>query len=291
MMTVAKQKERVFAGEEPTWCPGCGHYLTLDALKRACTGLGLKPEEIVLVSGIGNAGKISSYFNSYGMHVSHGRTLPVATVVKLSNRELTVLAAGGDGDGYAIGTNHLVHAIRRNVDITYLAMNNRVYALTAGQTSPTSNRGFETKTTPRGAYAEPLHPPGLAMGLGATFVAREFVGRRDKLSSLIQRGVEHEGFAFIDILSPCVIFNHLNTYQWYRENTVELGEDHDPSDREAAVNVAMDFSILHTGLIYQGDGGRVSLEESIPGLPEIPVAQEGLELSDSDFKSIMEQFA
>jgi 2-oxoglutarate ferredoxin oxidoreductase subunit beta len=280
-----------FRSEKPTWCPGCGLFSILSALKRACVNMGLNPWEICLVSGIGCSGKTSSYFNSYGFHVLHGRALPVATGVKLANRNLKVIVVGGDGDGYAIGLSHFIHAVRRNIDLTYVVGNNRIYGLTAGQTSPTSLRGFKTKTTPKGSVEEAIHPAALAMAEGITYLAQGFSGDISQLTRLIQKGIEHKGFAHIDVFSPCVTFNRVNTYDWYREKLINLDEgDYDPSDRKAAIGKVMDLEGIYTGLIYREEG-KPTYEEVLPGLGERPMVKMDIKPDMKKLKALLEGFA
>jgi 2-oxoglutarate ferredoxin oxidoreductase subunit beta len=281
-----------FTGKKPEWCPGCGHFGLLSALKRAAANLGLEPYEICLVSGIGNAGKTSSFFHSYGFHVLHGRTLPVALGVKLANRDLTVLAVGGDGDGYAIGMGHFIHAVRRNCDITYIVGDNLVYGLTAGQTSPTSKPGFKTKSTPQGAVEHPIQPQALAMAAGITYLAQGFAGDVEHLTRLIEGGIRHRGFALIDSFDPCVIFNRIQTYEWYREHIINLDEDdsYDPTDREAAIEKVMDFEHLYTGLIYKNEE-RAPYEELLPGFPEEPLAHQELGMDRRELEAFLERYA
>ncbi len=253
-----------FKSEQPTWCPGCGHYGTLLALKRACSLLNLKPKDIVVVSGIGNSGKISSYFNSFGFHVLHGRTLPVATGIKLVYPKLTVIAVGGDGDGYAIGLSHLIHAIRRNVDITYIVQDNRVYGLTAGQYSPTSERGFKSKTSPRGTFEDPINPLSLALSQGISFLAQGFSGDVKQLEKIIAEAIKHKGFSLINVLSPCPTFNKVNTYEWYRKNIKKIEEDHNVEDIYEAFRKVTSGKI-YTGIIYKRR--RETLEEVLKAEP------------------------
>lgn len=244
-----------FDSEDPiAWCPGCGNFSILKALKLAFVELNKKPHEIIIVSGIGQAPKTPHYLRCNTFNGLHGRTLPVATGIKLANHELTVLAQGGDGDGYAEGGNHFMHAMRRNIDVTYLVHNNQVYGLTKGQTSPTSSQGFVTKTAPWGALNPPLNPLLLAVAADCSFIARGFAGEVDHLKNLIKEGILHKGFAFIDILQPCVTFNRVNTFKWYSERVYHLGEqeDFDPSDRAAAFQKAQEWGQqIPIGILYR----------------------------------------
>jgi 2-oxoglutarate/2-oxoacid ferredoxin oxidoreductase subunit beta len=221
---------------EPDWCPGCGDFGVLNALKQAIAELGLYPHEVMTISGIGCSSNLPGYINTYGMHTLHGRSLAVATGAALANHELKVVVTGGDGDGYGIGGNHFVHSIRRNVDLTYIVMDNQIYGLTTGQTSPTSIKGMKTKSTPIGSVENPINPIPLAIAAGATYVARGYTGQIKHLVGLIKGGMMHKGFALIDCFSPCVTFNHDNTHDFFKQRTVKLEEEgHDPTDFHAAI--------------------------------------------------------
>ena len=244
-----------YNGLTPAWCPGCGNFGILAALKKALVELNLDPHDILLVSGIGQAGKLPHYTKGNVFNSLHGRPLSPAAGAKLANKDLTVIAIGGDGDGYGEGGNHFIHTARRNHDITYLVHNNQIYGLTKGQTSPTSDIGFVTKTTPQGA-PPPINPMTLAIAAGAGFVARAFAGDIDYLSSIIKQGINHRGFALIDILQPCVSFNHKNTYQWYKERVYKLEQDgkYTPSDKEAAFKKAQEWGErIPIGVFYRED--------------------------------------
>lgn len=206
----------------PIWCPGCGDYGILEALRRALAELGLPNEEVVVVSGIGCSSQLPHFMKTYGIHGIHGRAIPLAAGVKLANPKLTVIVVGGDGDGYGIGLNHMIHAARRNIDLTYIVSNNQVYGLTTGQMSPTTLRGETTKTSPEGSIEDPVNPVALALAAGATFVARGFSGDVPHLAALIKEAISHRGFALIDVLSPCVTFNKVNTYDWFRARVYKL---------------------------------------------------------------------
>ncbi len=244
-----------YNGLTPAWCPGCGNFGILAAVKKALVELSLDPHDVLLVSGIGQAGKLPHYTKGNVFNSLHGRPIPPAIGAKLANKELTVIAISGDGDGYGEGGNHFIHAARRNHDITYLVHNNQIYGLTKGQTSPTSDIGFVTKTTPQGA-PPPINPITLAIAAGATFVARSFAGDIEHLSGVIKQGINHHGFALIDILQPCVSFNHKNTYQWYRERVYKLEQEghYDPSDKLAAFKKAQEWGEhIPMGVFYRED--------------------------------------
>lgn len=238
---------------EPDWCPGCGDFGLLRATQTSVARLGLMPHDIVCVSGIGCSSNFPGFFHSYGMHTLHGRALAVATGVKMANQNLTVLVTGGDGDGYGIGGNHFTHTARRNIDLTYLVMNNQIYGLTTGQVSPSSSVGMKTKSTPFGNLERPVNPITSAIMNGATYVARAFSGNQKQLVSLIMGAIEHPGFAVIDVFSPCVTFNRDNTYAFFRERIRLLeDEEHDPSDWKSACERAMHWEDrIYTGLFFR----------------------------------------
>ncbi|RIX51751.1 2-oxoacid:ferredoxin oxidoreductase subunit beta [Paenibacillus nanensis] len=276
---------------KPNWCPGCGDFSIQAAIQRAAANVGLEPEQLAVISGIGCSGRISGYINAYGFHGIHGRALPIAQGVKLANRELTVIASGGDGDGFAIGMGHTVHAIRRNLNITYIVMDNQIYGLTKGQTSPRSAEGFKTKSTPEGSIETTLSPLEIAMSAGATFVAQSFSSDLKGLTSLIEQGIKHEGFSLINVFSPCVTFNKINTYDWFKENIVSLDQfpDYDPSDRVAAMNKIMETNGMLTGLIYQNTT-RKSYEDMIVGFKPEALAKQDLALTQEQFDQLVSEF-
>jgi 2-oxoglutarate ferredoxin oxidoreductase subunit beta len=220
-LTMADFKGRV----DPDWCPGCGDFGVLAAVQKALVDLQIPNHQIVTVSGIGCSSNFPGFIETYGMHTLHGRSLPVATGVKMANPDLTVLVTGGDGDGLGIGGNHLTHTIRRNVDLTYIIMDNQIYGLTTGQTSPTSRLGMKTKSTPFGNIEGPIYPITMALAAGATFVARGFSGDQKHLTDLIKQAIQHKGFSFLDVFSPCVTYNKDNTFQWFRPRVKRLEDD------------------------------------------------------------------
>lgn len=272
MVTIAD-----YAGLTPAWCPGCGNFGILNAVKNALVDLHLEPQQILLVSGIGQAGKLPHYTRGNVFNSLHGRPVPVAVAAKMVNHELTVIAVSGDGDAYGEGGNHFLHAVRRNHDITYLVHNNQVYALTKGQASPTSEPGYVAKTTPQGAPA-PLNPMLLAIAAGAGFVARSFAGDPDHVAEMIKRGIRHRGFALIDILQPCVTFNHVNTWDWYRQRVYKLEAGYSPADKAAAFNKAQEWGDrIPIGVIYEQS--RPTFEEQLPALKEGPLVKQKTEPS------------
>jgi 2-oxoglutarate/2-oxoacid ferredoxin oxidoreductase subunit beta len=240
-----------FKGKDPIWCPGCGDFGVLTALQKAAAELELDPNRTVLATGIGCSGNITAYLRTFGIHGIHGRVLPLATGVKVANPDLTVIAAGGDGDGFGIGLSHFLHAARRNVNVTYIVMDNQVYGLTKGQTSATSPADMTTKGSPQGPLASPLNPLALALSAGATFVAQGYSGDQRGLIDLIKRGLQHRGFSFINTQSPCVTYNLVNTFDWFKSNIRNV--THDATDWDAAMHVANDRSVVPVGLLYQSE--------------------------------------
>ena len=235
------------------WCPGCGDFSVQAAIQRALGNLGRAPHEVVIVSGIGCSSRLPGYINAYGFHSIHGRSLPLAQGVKLANPALTVLACGGDGDGFAIGLGHTIHAMRRDLDIIYIVMDNHVYGLTKGQVSPRSDRGFVTKTSPDGSAETPVSALELALSAGAGFIAQGFSKELNELASLIEAGIRHVGFSFINVFSPCVTFNKVNTYDWYSQRLQKVDDltGYKRHDRMSAMQRVMETEGLITGLIYQ----------------------------------------
>ena len=274
---------------DPDWCKGCGDFGVLNSLKKACVDMGLRPHEILTVSGIGCSSNFPGFFNSYGMHTLHGRALAVATGAKLANHDMTVIVTGGDGDGYGIGGNHFAHTARRNVDLTYLVMDNQIYGLTTGQVSPTSSRDMKTKSTPFGSIEAPFNPIAAAIINGATFVARGFSGDPKHLTGLIKQAIAHEGFALINIFSPCITFNLDNDTPFFKQRVKKLeDEDHDTSDWKAACEKAMIWGdTIYTGLFLQ--------TTEMPALGQLepvletggPLAHRPLGLSDDQAQGIV----
>lgn len=275
----------------PNWCPGCGDFSVQAAIQRALANLGKEPEEVALISGIGCSGRISGYVNSYGLHGIHGRSLPIAQGVKLANRKLTVLASGGDGDGFGIGLNHFMHAVRRNMDITYIVMDNQIYGLTKGQTSPTSAHGFKNKTTPEGNIEHALTPTQVALGAGISFLAQGFSSDINQLTRLIEEAIAHKGFSLVNVFSPCVTFNKVNTYDWFKENIVNLDKDesYDPSNLALAMAKVVETNGLCTGKIYHSD--RVAYEDLIPGYKEEPLVSQDISLEREAFEKLLKEYA
>jgi 2-oxoglutarate/2-oxoacid ferredoxin oxidoreductase subunit beta len=227
---------------DPDWCPGCGDFGVLTALKQALVELNLQPHQVMTISGIGCSSNLPGYVSTYGMHTLHGRALAVATGAQLANHDLKIIVTGGDGDGYGIGGNHFLHSMRRNVDLTYIVMNNQIYGLTTGQISPTSTKGMKTKSTPTGSVENPIFPVSLAIAAGATYVARGYTGQVKHLVDLIKGGIQHKGFALIDAFSPCVTFNLDNTHEFFKHRTKKLEDTgHDPTDFAAAIKKSYEW--------------------------------------------------
>jgi 2-oxoglutarate ferredoxin oxidoreductase subunit beta len=279
-----------FQSDDPiAWCPGCGNFSILKALKKALVDIQQEPHELVIVSGIGQAPKTPHYLRCNCFNGLHGRTLPVATGIKLANHKLTVIAQGGDGDGYGEGGNHFLHAMRRNINITYLVHNNQVYGLTKGQTSPTSDYGFVTRTTPRGAISPACNPLLLAVASDCSFVARGFAGEIDHLADLIKAGIQHKGFALIDILQPCVSFNRVNTSKWYSERVYKIDADspRDTEDRLWAFQKAQEWGVkIPIGVLYRNQ--RPTLEEQIPAIADQPLVAQ--QINPGAFSELFEIF-
>lgn len=245
------------------WCPGCGNFGIRKALLKALQDLGIEPAKTVITSGIGQAAKMPQYIDTNFFNGLHGRGLPLAVAIKSVNPELTVIAEGGDGDMYGEGGNHFIHNIRRNPDITHLVHNNMIYGLTKGQGSPTSMQGLKTTVQIDGVINEPFNPLAVALSLGATFVARGFSGDMEHLTELIKAAIKHKGYALIDIFQPCVSFNKVNNFQWYKQNTYEIPEKHDPSDFAAAYELSMKKDKYPLGILYKKEGTQ-SFEEKTP---------------------------
>jgi 2-oxoglutarate/2-oxoacid ferredoxin oxidoreductase subunit beta len=269
------------------WCPGCGNFGILQAVKKSLPALNLEPGRVLFVSGIGQAPKLPHYTQGNVFNGLHGRSLPAATGAKIANHELTVIAIDGDGGAYGEGVGHLLAAMRRNVDITYLVHNNQVYGLTKGQASPTSDAGYITKTTPDGS-GQPLNPLALALASDVAFLARGFAGDVVHLSGLIQSAVRFHGFALIDILQPCVSFNHRNTFAWYKQRVYKVeNEGYDPTDKTAARIKAEEWGDrIPIGIIYQQE--RPVFEDHLPQLKAGPLVKQSID--PINIKPLLEEF-
>ncbi len=248
---MTKENHFHFSGER-AWCPGCGDYSILSSVEKALVNLRKKPHEVLIVSGIGQAAKLPHYINTNGFDGLHGRALPAAFGAKVANHKLMVLVTSGDGDIYGEGGNHFIHAIRRNIDITLIVHNNQVYGLTKGQASPTSDLGMVTKTQPDGVFTIPFNPMTMAITLDAVFVARSYSKEIELTSKLIEEGVDTPGFSLIDVLQPCVSFNHTNTYEWYNDRVYQLGSSYDPTDKSKAYKKSSEWgNKIPIGVIYK----------------------------------------
>ncbi|MBL4938278.1 2-oxoacid:ferredoxin oxidoreductase subunit beta [Clostridium sp. YIM B02515] len=238
--------------EECAWCPGCGDFAILAALKEVLAELELKPHEVVVSSGIGQAAKLPHYINVNGFNGLHGRAVPPAVGIKLVNQDLKVIINSGDGDSYGEGGNHLLHNIRRNIDITHFVHDNQIYGLTKGQGSPTTDKGQKTSMQFDGTNVEAFRPLAFALTAGATFVARSFSGDKEHLKGVMKAAILHKGYALVDILQPCVTFNHVNTFKWYKENTYKLDENYDYNNKAEAIKKAMEWDNgIPLGIIYK----------------------------------------
>ena len=272
---------------ETAWCPGCGNFSILEAVKQALVTSQLKPYEVLFVSGIGQAAKTPHYLNANVFNGLHGRSLAVATGAKLANPKLTVIVESGDGCNYGEGGNHFLAAIRRNINVTLLAHNNQIYGLTKGQASPTTAEGFVTKAQPEGVASAAFNPIAVAVAMQAGFVARGFSGMIDHLSELIHKGIAHPGFALIDVLQPCVSFNKVNTFAWYKDRCSPLPQSHDPADWEKAMRLARDWGDrIPVGIIYRNH--RPPFDEHLPALSEGPLV--GREVDRVLLRGIMDRY-
>jgi 2-oxoglutarate ferredoxin oxidoreductase subunit beta len=234
------------------WCPGCGNFAILTIVKETLAELGISPKEVVYVSGIGQAAKIPHYLKAHVFNGLHGRALPPATAIKAVNPDLVVIAESGDGDMYGEGGNHLIHAMRRNPDITNIVHNNMVYGLTKGQASPTSMVGFRTPVQVEGAWSEPFNPVAVAIAMDASFVARAYIQDEERTKDIIKQAIQFKGYALVDLLQPCVTFNKVNTYKWFRDNTYYIDDSHDPRDRVEAFRRATEREKMPLGVLYVG---------------------------------------
>ncbi len=270
-----------------TWCPGCGDFGILIALKGALSKLNIPPEETVVVSGVGCGSKIPHFIKTYGFEGLHGRSLPPATGIHLANDRLTVVAIGGDGDGCGIGLGHFMHTMRRNLNFTYIIQDNEIYGLTVGQASATTKRGTITKSTPNGTPEDPINPPLMALAAGATFVARGFAGDIAHLTDLIAKGISHRGISFIDVFQPCVTWRKDLPYDLYQKKIYKLeSEGHDSSNWEAAVLRARETERWPIGVFYQVQ--RPIYTDQIPFIKEQPLAKH--DIRNVDISKYIEEF-
>lgn len=267
-----------YKGQTPAWCPGCGNFGILRAFKDAVVELGIEPHQMTVVSGIGQAGKFPHYIRCNTFNGLHGRTLPVATGIRLANHDMLVMAVAGDGDCYGEGGNHLNHAIRRNINVKLFVHDNQIYGLTKGQASPTSMEEMRTKNQPFGVFSEQLNPMALAVALDCSFVARAFAGDIGHLKGIIRQAVKHRGFSLVDILQPCVTFNKINTYEWYRQRVYHMEPGYNPEDRTGAFKRALEWGEkIPIGIIYINN--RPILEEKAPPIKDASLVKHTFDVS------------
>lgn len=273
---------------QPNWCPGCGDFGIWMSLKQAVVAMGWNPSDFMVVYGIGCHGHMINFLNANGVETLHGRPIPVAEGFHLANHKIPTIVVAGDGDTFGEGTNHLVHAARRNIDITMILHDNQVYGLTTGQTAPTARKGFKTKSTPAGVIEEPVNPLAIAIAAGATYVARGFAGDIPNLTKIMIEGLNHKGFAFIDVFQPCVTFNHVNTYQWYRDHMYYLPDSYVPNNRGDAFKKCLEWGEkIPIGVFYTEE--KQTYVEQTPQLAthpltEVPiVSKEAVEKLFSEF--------
>lgn len=273
--------------KKSTWCPGCGNFGILTAIKSALVDSGLDREQTVLVSGIGCHGKMIDYLNINGFHSIHGRVLPVATGITLANPDLKVIGFSGDGDCYDEGWDHFAHAIRRNINMTLIVHDNMVFGLTTGQTTSTSQPGFKSKSTPYGSITPPINPIAHALVSNATFVARGFVGDTRHLQNLMVEAIKHRGFSYIDVFQVCVSFNYINTYDWYRQRVYKLEETgYDFTDRKKALEKSFEWGDhIPIGIFYKEE--RPTYYDNIPQMKGVNLAKSPTEIRD--ISSILEE--
>jgi 2-oxoglutarate ferredoxin oxidoreductase subunit beta len=265
-----------YKGQVPAWCPGCGNFPILKTFKDTMVELGIEPHQFTIVSGIGQAAKFPHYTKCNTFNGLHGRALPAATGIKLANHQMPVIAVTGDGDCYGEGGNHLMAAIRRNINVKLFVHDNQIYGLTKGQPSPTTGEGMVTKNMPFGVIAEQFNPMALAVALDCSFAARGFAADTEHLKALMKEAMNHKGFALVDILQPCVTFNKINTYEWYRKRVYPVESDYNPEDRTAAFQKALEWGDrIPIGIIYRNH--RPVFEERLPMLFEKPLVHQAFD--------------
>lgn len=254
-----------FSGHNPTWCPGCGDWAIILGIKKALTAKGLTPSDLFVSFDIGCSGNMNDFLNAYAVHGLHGRAMPTAIGFKIANHKMKTIVVGGDGGQYGEGGNHFLHACRGNHDLTHIVHDNNVYGLTTGQVAPTAETGYKSKSTPEGIIEQPVNPLALAISQGATFVAQTFAGNFDHLQDTLRKALDHKGYALINILQPCVTFNKVDTYTYYLERAYVLGEDHDPSNYDMAMQRAHEilFEKFPLGVLYNNP--RPVFHEQLPG--------------------------
>ena len=290
MATVIELPVETYKGAvDPDWCPGCGDFGVLKSLQSAAGKLGIEPKDLLVVSGIGCSSNLPGFIHAYGIHSLHGRAVAVATGAHLANTDLKVVMTGGDGDGYGIGIGHFIHAMRRNLDVTYIVMDNQIYGLTTGQASPTTTRGAKTKSTPKGNAEVPLNPVAIAITAGATFVARGYTGEQKHLIDLIAAGISHKGFSLIDVYSPCVTYNKVNTYSFFKERVYKLeDEGWDPTDFHKSITKSFEWGDkIPLGILYKSD--QTTYEDVEPVLQRGPLVKQKLGLSKEQMDEFVEE--
>jgi 2-oxoglutarate ferredoxin oxidoreductase subunit beta len=290
MATVIELPVETYKGAvDPDWCPGCGDFGVLRSVQEAAGRLGIKPENLFVVSGIGCSSNLPGFIHAYGIHSLHGRAVPVATGAHLANTDMKTVITGGDGDGYGIGVGHLLHAMRRNLDMTYVVMDNQIYGLTTGQTSPTTTKGHKTKSTPQGNIESPLNPLALAITSGATYVARGFSGEPKHLVDMIAGGMAHKGFALIDVFSPCVTYNKINTYPWFKERVYKLEDQNwDSSDFYKSIEKSYEWGdTIPLGVLYKTE--MPTYEDGEPNLQKGALVKAKLGADKNVFKELVEE--
>jgi 2-oxoglutarate ferredoxin oxidoreductase subunit beta len=262
-----------YRGQHPAWCPGCGNFSILKSFKDAMVEMDIEPHQFTIVSGIGQSGKFPHYVKCNTFNGLHGRALPAATGMRLVNSKHPVMVFSGDGDCYGEGGNHFMHAVRRNINVKLFVHDNQIYGLTKGQASPTSMEGMKTKNQPFGVFSEQLNPMALAVALDCSFVARGFSGDMEHTKELIKSALDHKGFSLVDILQPCVTFNKINTYEWYKQRVYNLDPDYNPEDRVQAFQKALEWGDrIPIGIIYRNN--RPILEERIPVIKDKPLVRQ-----------------
>lgn len=273
--------------EETAWCPGCGNFPLRKALSSALKELDIDADQVAMFTGIGQAAKMPHYINLNGFNGLHGRSFPPAVGTRVGNHELKVIVESGDGCSYGEGGNHILHNIRRNPDVTHLVHNNQIYGLTKGQASPTSEEYIETGIQIKGTTATPFHPVQFAVGMGASFVARSFVGDQDHLKEMIKKAMNHRGYALIDILQPCVSFNKINTYQWYSERVYKLDSNYDPENIDEAFKKSREWGdSIPIGVIYKNE--QKIFRDRLVTNDEQPLVEKDFDPQDA--KKVMNEF-
>lgn len=282
-----KTAENYRSATKPTWCKDCGDYKVLDSLTAAMAELQIEPHSAVFTSGVGCASRLPFYMNTYGFHTVHGRALPAAIGIKVANRERTVISVGGDGDAFSIGGNHFIHASRKNPDITYIVMDNEIYGLTKGQNSPTSHEDLLTKINPYEVIEDRINPVLMALSFNTSFIARGFSEDQDQLKDMIVKGIQHKGFSFIHVLSPCTQYNKKVTYETIRQRIKQLPKNHETANRIISMEYAMTHEPLYMGIFY--DISRPTLLDKLDHIRELSMDEIG-NPSEYELSDVIKQF-